>query len=217
MTSREETLRKIEEFNKRVEQARQEPPKPGEIPTAGTANVTSQEQKNILDVPNGNLSSADLVEKKALQTEQELKREQLAREQQENKREQDERSNVQRMQDAGKRASNAALDAAEPPIRWLERVPTPYGLGAILAIIILFLLAVVPVDSSGNTRLKLIWLTISGKTHLLYQDQDAIFGGAQQQSSTTSGGSSQLTSGSGQPQVVPIEIPDLAGIDFTNL
>jgi hypothetical protein len=51
---------------------------------------------------------------------------------------------------------------------WFENVPAPGGIAVLLLIISIFLLAVVPIDSSGHTRLMLMWLTLTGKTHLDY-------------------------------------------------
>lgn len=223
MASREETLRKLEDFNKRAEEARNTPPEQGGIQPAGVPAAVTAEQKKIIDTPDEQLSNAERVEKKALQTEAELKREEREREAKERERQQEEKSRIQRLQDAGRNASNAALDALEPPVRWMERVPTPFGLGVILFIAIVFILAIVPVDAAGNTRLKLIWLTISGKTHLLYQDVGSgDFGGQNQPNTATtpnqpapSNGRVPLTSQNAQN--VPIEIPDLTGLDFMNL
>ena len=40
------------------------------------------------------------------------------------------------------------------------------GLGAALLVLIILYLAIVPVNSSGSTRLELIWSTLRGKTQL---------------------------------------------------
>src|SRR5260221_6493124 len=38
-------------------------------------------------------------------------------------------------------------------------------MAAIVLILVFFVLAIIPVDASGNTRLYLLWLTLTGKTH----------------------------------------------------
>jgi hypothetical protein len=57
-----------------------------------------------------------------------------------------------------------------PAKLWFENAPTPGGIDVLLIIIFVFLLAIVPVDTKGNTRLYLMWLTLTGKTHLSYSD-----------------------------------------------
>lgn len=56
---------------------------------------------------------------------------------------------------------------------WLKNVPTPGGIATVLLILIFFTLAVIPVDKSGTTRLKLLWLVLTGKTHMQYQENES--------------------------------------------
>lgn len=221
MASREETLAKIDAFNKKAEEMRQAasaPPVPPEvqgITPAGVPNAVTEEQKRILQAPVDTLSTAQAIEKKALQTQTELTREQHERDEAERRRQREESNTIQRMQDAGSNAASAALNAAGPPVRWLESIPTPAGLGSILAIIALFLLAIVPVNAAGDTRLKLIWYTITGKTHLNYSVGQAAGGGT-----SSPGQTSQQQQSTSQIQSIPIDmsnIPDLTGLDLTNL
>lgn len=223
-TDREETLKRIDEFNKRAEALKRsslaQPPDVPDISAitpAGMKGPLTDDQKRIMAAPEDSLSAADKIERQALRTQAELERENRDRARAEQQRQREETSNIQKVQDAGQRVANAALDAAEPPIKWFENRPTPFGIGVIIAIIVVFLLAIVPVDDAGNTRLKLIFLTLSGKTHLSYQD-------TQQGAAGASGNFGNQSTPSVQPrqtaQNVPIDlssVPDLSGIDFTNL
>ncbi|SRR5260221_222495 len=68
------------------------------------------------------------------------------------------------------RALELAKSTTQEPRKWLESLPTPGGIATIIVILLFFLFAVIPVDSQGNTRLKLLWLSIRGNTHLAYTD-----------------------------------------------
>lgn len=48
---------------------------------------------------------------------------------------------------------------------WADSVPTPGGIGLLLVVIFLFLWAIVPVNG-GNTRLQLLWKTLTGRTRM---------------------------------------------------
>ena len=83
----------------------------------------------------------------------------------------------------GQRALRAAGNKTSPMATWLANRPTPGGIGTLLAVILVFLMAIVPVDNQGNTRLKLLWLTLTGKTSFNYVGQvGSTITGNQQQS-----------------------------------
>jgi hypothetical protein len=63
---------------------------------------------------------------------------------------------------------DAIAGAAAPAVNWLANQPTPGGVLTVFLILVFFLLAVTPVNKNGDSRLKLLWLTITGKTHLDY-------------------------------------------------
>lgn len=67
----------------------------------------------------------------------------------------------------------ATSQRTSPAMNWFANRPTPGGIATLLVLIGIFLMAIVPVDNQGNTRLKLIWLTLTGKTHF-----EAFGGGA---------------------------------------
>jgi hypothetical protein len=67
-------------------------------------------------------------------------------------------------------AKEKIAQVAAPGVRFLSSLPTPGGIGVILFIIVIFLMAVIPVNAQGDTRLKLIWLTLLGRTHLAYSN-----------------------------------------------
>lgn len=87
-----------------------------------------------------------------------------------------------------------------PAVNWFERVPTPGGIATLLIIIAIFLMAIIPVDSSGHTRLMLIWLSLTGKTHIAIPDVN--FGSTQTSTNTpTSGGTPPVVDFTTQPPV----------------
>lgn len=222
MADREETLKRIDEFNKRAEELKRsslaQPPNVPDIPSitpAGMKGPLTDDQKRIMAAPADSLSAADKIERQALRTNAELEREGRERAKAEQLRQREEASNIQKVQDAGQRVANSALNAVDAPVKWFENRPTPFGLGVIIAIIIVFLLAIVPVDDAGNTRLKLIFLTLSGKTHLSYTDPQSQSGGG-----AGGGFGGQSTTITPKAQNVPIDLsnmPDISGIDLTNL
>ncbi len=61
----------------------------------------------------------------------------------------------------------------EPAANWFANLPTVGGLATIVILLVVFVMAIVPVNEDGDTRLKLVWLTITGKTHLKYQNTEA--------------------------------------------
>lgn len=217
MVDKDAALKRLEDFNRRVEEQKQGIPQlPPTVP--GTGKTLNENQLRILAAEEGSLSNAEIVEKKAIQTQQEVERAARQRESDERSRQKSEDTTIQKTQQAAQAAANAALDSTEGPTRWLEQVPTVFGLGVILAIIGVFILAVVPVDSSGNTRLKLIWYTLTGKTHLSYQGTST--GGSTGSGDFASFGQSPSQANANLSQQVPIDmsnIPDLSGLDLTNL
>jgi hypothetical protein len=100
--------------------------------------------------------------------------------------------------------------STHPAKQWFENVPTPGGIGILLLIIFVFLLAIVPVDSSGNTRLYLMWLTLTGKTHLAYEDGNS----SSTTSATTPTVATTPTPVQGQPAPTT---PTPIALDYPNL
>lgn len=58
----------------------------------------------------------------------------------------------------------------EPAKTWVSSLPTPTGLAGLVIAILLFALAVIPVDSQGHTRLYLFYQSLLGRTHMKYQE-----------------------------------------------
>lgn len=60
------------------------------------------------------------------------------------------------------------LDAVVPdaPRRFVGGLPTPGGLFPPLLFLIVMLLAIVPMNASGDTRLALVWKALTGGAHL---------------------------------------------------
>jgi hypothetical protein len=64
--------------------------------------------------------------------------------------------------------AESALSAPTGVVRqatnWLSNAPTPGGIGVLLLALIFFLWVIVPVNEQGDTRLKLLWYTLIGRT-----------------------------------------------------
>lgn len=59
---------------------------------------------------------------------------------------------------------NKANTIVNPVKNWIASQPTPGGIFTLIIIIVFFIWAIVPVNGT-HTRLELLWLTITGKTH----------------------------------------------------
>jgi hypothetical protein len=66
--------------------------------------------------------------------------------------------------------AESALSAPTGVVRqatnWLGSAPTPGGIGALLLALLFFLWVIVPVNEQGDTRLKLLWYTLIGRTRI---------------------------------------------------
>jgi hypothetical protein len=71
-----------------------------------------------------------------------------------------------------------------PFVQWLGKQPTPGGVATVFIVLLFFLFAVIPVNANGDTRLKLIWLTLTGKTSMHY-DPGVLGGGGNFGDNTT--------------------------------
>lgn len=146
------------------------------------------------------LTQEEQIRLKALETKQNLQAAESAKK----KAAEEERKNAAFQKKAILETGAAVSQLAtplEPAVNWFANVPTPGGLATILIILVVFVLAIVPVDASGTTRLKLVWLTLTGKTHLKYEE-DKAFGG---------GGSGDFGSQSASP-TTPGQLPSMPAV-----
>lgn len=117
------------------------------------------------------LSQEQLLRRDALSTKENLKQaDKLKKEQEATTRAQalKDRNARQVLLGESQRLVSEGLDRTTPVGRWLESRPSPGGIATLLIIIAVFLLAIVPINAQGDTRLKLIWLTLTGKTYIDY-------------------------------------------------
>lgn len=120
----------------------------------------------LLTKDQATLTKEEAIRRKALETKETLREKEEAEEAQRQAQiEADRRQGrIDRVATSQVLHGLKSLDKATMGQRaWIMRAPTVGGIGALLAIIIIFLLAVLPVDKQGNTRLFLIWLTLTGK------------------------------------------------------
>ncbi len=92
--------------------------------------------------------------------------------------------------------------ATAPYLNWFANVRTPGGILTLVLILVFFLMAVTPVNSHGDTRLKLLWLTLLGQTSLKYNASN-VNNTSSSNTSTTSSSSSKSTSSNGTASVPP--------------
>lgn len=80
-------------------------------------------------------------------------------------------------QEANKTALQQTLDTpggiARRTSNWLASAPTPGGIGVLILALLFFLWAIVPVNAAGDTRLKLLWYTLIGRTQFTEDTQVA--------------------------------------------
>ena len=122
----------------------------------------------LLQKDAASLTKEEAIRRKALETKETLRQqeEEAERQRQEQLDEAKRQGRYDRVAKEQVIHGLKAMDKATFAQRsWIMRASTVGGIGTLLAIIVLFLLAVVPVDKQGNTRLFLIWLTLTGKTH----------------------------------------------------
>ncbi len=120
--------------------------------------------------PPPGMSKEELIAAKALETEA-VRKAKAQEEADRKKKEEEDAALLEKSRLQVQKATEALKAATEEPRKWIERLPTPGGIATILIILLFFLFAVIPVDSSGNTRLKLFWLSLRGNTHLAYTEQ----------------------------------------------
>lgn len=150
---------------------------PAQVNVIPTATMSAADIALIQKAQAGQqLTQEEQIRLKALETKQNLQAAEAAKK----KAAEEERKNAAFQKKAILETGNAVSQLAtplEPAVNWFANVPTPGGLATILIILIVFVLAIVPVDASGTTRLKLVWLTLTGKTHLKYEEDKAFGGG----------------------------------------
>lgn len=185
---------KISQFNQQQQQkqAIKDPnattpiqqPEPQATPNTPTLHAgMSVNDIALLQKDPATLSKDEAIRRKAIETKENLRQaEELKKQQEEQQLEQARREGKQAQVVRGElikglRSADARTQGAQ---RWILRAPTVGGIGTLLLLIAIFLLAIVPVNTAGDTRLGLIWLTLTGKTSLAYSANPSGVGGAVQ-------------------------------------
>src|SRR5260370_35928477 len=101
--------------------------------------------------PPPGMSKEELIAAKALETEA-VRKAKAQEEADRKKKEEEDAALLEKSRLQVQKATEALKAATEEPRKWIERLPTPGGIATILIILLFFLFAVIPVDSSGNTR-----------------------------------------------------------------
>jgi len=101
-------------------------------------------------------------------------RAQLARDKALRKRLEEEQANaLEKPGIQAKKAFELIRDTTKGPRDWIESRPTPGGIATVLIILLFFLVIAIPINANGDTRLKLAWLTLLGRTHMAYKTTTA--------------------------------------------
>lgn len=122
------------------------------------STITTQDDKTVI------ASKADETKEELKKREKEQKEiEQAQKEQKEKDANVVEQAKIQ-----AENLTETITSTTEKPRRFLESLPTPVGIGFLLTILLFFVFISVPVNSNGDTRLKLLWKTLRAQTHLNY-------------------------------------------------
>lgn len=189
-------------------------------PPAGTPgdkyNIDKQNAQKIKS------DKENIIAQKAMQTQDAIAAQdaKAKRERQQllDKQEKETRHTAQHVGTATEGLSESIADTTSPYLTWFSRVQTPGGILTMVLILLFFLFAVTPVNKSGDTRLKLLWLTLTGKTSLDYGNQNPNTSSADPNSGGGGGGtfgntppSSPSSNGNMLP---PIDIGSMNFLDF---
>lgn len=146
-------------------------------------------------VPDSEKSKADKIKEKAALKEAA----DLAKEEEERRlREEQARLDaMDQMQSSISTIIDKVNMTVSPAKSWISALPTPGGLAALVIAIIVFALAVIPVDQQGHTRLYLFYQSLLGRTHMKYQETSTPGSVSYGGSAGTSFGSTPQSNGSG--------------------
>lgn len=165
----------IKQFNQNQQANANQQPAPSPVTNVNSKMSVSDIQLMQKDV--NTLTDEEKLRKKALETKSNLQQiDDKKKKEQEAQDEEDIRQGniTNTVLSEANRSFKAASDKTSPIVSWFENAPAPGGIGLLLLIIGVFLMAIVPIDNNGNTRLMLLWLTLTGKTHINYsQDNTA--------------------------------------------
>lgn len=186
-------LQPANEVNREIApQQKQEPeqPKSDEQTVASAASKAGDTTETAIQkaARKGNKSARKVADKN------ETEEEKAAREQAEQAEAEAEQARLEA--EANKTALQQALDTpgglARRTSNWLSSAPTPGGIGMLVLALLFFLWAIIPVNSAGDTRLKLLWYTLIGRTQFTESTQiaggSADFGDSSTSDATTGSG-----------------------------
>lgn len=127
-----------------------------------TSNAT---QKTTANVEEEKKTNAEVIKEKAEETKEVREKEKLEKEQE--KKEEEEKANeLEKTRLIAQTVQQSAKQSLQPSVNLLNSLPKPGGIGLLLLALVFFLLVIIPVNKQGDTRLKLLWRTITGQTYL---------------------------------------------------
>lgn len=185
-------LQPANEVNQELSQQKQEPeqPKSDEQTVASAARKAGDTTETAIQkaASKGNKSAKRVADKSETDEEKAAR---LAQEQAE-----DEAEQARIEAEANKTALQQALDTpggiARRTSNWISSAPTPGGIGVLVLALLFFLWAIIPVNAAGDTRLKLLWYTLIGRTQFTADTQtsggSADFGNETDSTATTGSG-----------------------------
>lgn len=132
--------------------------------------------------------------------EKDAEKRRLAEEEAENQRIEDEEA---RRRDILSNSLDAPAVLTRRGANWIASAPTPGGVGVLILALLMFLWIIVPVNESGDTRAKLLWYTLTGRTKLKQQYETAENAAAASGGDAAFGDSASGGTGNGTVTITP--------------
>jgi cation transport ATPase len=169
-------------------------PTPDQVVDKAAKQSSDQAEPTLKKAAAAGNETAKKVTGKSKEEKEEEKRRQAEEEEEQQRIEEEQ----QRQRDILSNSLDAPAVITRRGAAWLSSAPTPGGVGMLLLALIMFLWIIVPVNAAGDTRAKLLFYTLTGRTKFNQQ-----YEAAEAAASATGGGtdfgdsSSSSSSGTG--------------------
>lgn len=110
-------------------------------------------------------TNQEVIKEKAEETK-EVRAKRKAEEEEAKQQEEENATLLEQGKLLGEELQQGIKSGSQPARDWLSALPTPGGIGMLLLALLFFMLVIIPVNANGDTRLKLLWKTITGQTYL---------------------------------------------------
>ena len=166
---------KIKEYNAAQESKRNVANNGATANNAVPASTGEKRSKDTTDKKNATQPVSDnrrIIQEKA--AEDPLEQQRLRDEEQRDREETERIDAVEALTAATSNLIDNVNARVNPVKDWIARQPTPGGILALIAFIMFFVFAAIPVNQMGQTRLYLLWQTLLGRTHMQYRESTPI-------------------------------------------